>query len=805
MYAKLCKRLSKEAPNQEPESSTNSTFLCLLLNVCRDKFVHRATHKEKNLYDPPSPPITTEEEEKKHVVKRKMLGNVKFIGELCKLDMLSDGILHRCIQTLLEKDSRPSTSIQDQCEDIECLSQLIRTCGKNLDTEQGKMLMDQYFLKMLRRSENSKYPPRIRFMLRDVIEMRKNDWTPRKVASTEGPMPIHQLTTDDDLNITPNYNNRGRNMRNGERDANDWMNRLPSNMQYPYDMYSSPIMSGGGNISSPYTGSPNNYNNRDNRSDNNGGGGGNNGGGGGNYRHNNQRNNQIHNFSNRYNKHNNQNNYNNSSSHNNSYNSNNILNNKELAPRFKRGLITPNQDPVENLQMRPAANSLLFKANMNIKTTLPLSQPKANNGNSLNSSYNHHVDNSLQQNIIKIPSPAPVNNINKEQILIKQASLEKPKQNKKDKGPNKEEYMKKITIFINENLLNLSDEKNLDDLIQSFLELKVPDKFLKDSIVLILNDVLEKSDPIHDRTIEFLIQLKKEQKLQNNSIIESFKTVVNGMQEKEVTIPRITTIIATLLSRAVTGKLCTLADVSSYTENGQHYPLFLLVLQQLYKQMGKEELIEIFNESKIKLMYSLPESDRTKDRMAEILEDRNLSFLYPLLKVQGELWKQIQVDSNPQVFYKWIKDNVDANCLIDPGFITAMMTVLLKYITQETTLAEGIDATKNPDKILIEKEKSLLEKYCPVLNAFLNGHSDLQLVAVYALQVYCFSVEFPKGMLLRWFTALYELNVIEEDSFIRWKEDITEVYPGKGKALFQVNTWLTWLQEAESEDEEDEE
>lgn len=67
----------------------------------------------------------------------------------------------------------------------------------------------------------------------------------------------------------------------------------------------------------------------------------------------------------------------------------------------------------------------------------------------------------------------------------------------------------------------------------------------------------------------------------------------------------------------------------------------------------------------------------------------------------------------------------------------------------------------------------------------------------------CFS--FLSGMLLRWFTALYELNVIEEDSFIRWKEDITEVYPGKGKALFQVNTWLTWLQEAESEDEEDEE
>lgn len=60
------------------------------------------------------------------------------------------------------------------------------------------------------------------------------------------------------------------------------------------------------------------------------------------------------------------------------------------------------------------------------------------------------------------------------------------------------------------------------------------------------------------------------------------------------------------------------------------------------------------------------------------------------------------------------------------------------------------------------------------------------------------------GMLLRWFTALYELEIAEEEAFLRWKEDITDAYPGKGKALFQVNSWLTWLQEAESEEEEDE-
>lgn len=57
-------------------------------------------------------------------------------------------------------------------------------------------------------------------------------------------------------------------------------------------------------------------------------------------------------------------------------------------------------------------------------------------------------------------------------------------------------------------------------------------------------------------------------------------------------------------------------------------------------------------------------------------------------------------------------------------------------------------------------------------------------------------------MLCRWFTNLYDLNVVEEDVFLKWKEEITDVYPGKGDALFQVNTWLVWLEQAESEDED---
>jgi len=33
---------------------------------------------------------------------------------------------------------------------------------------------------------------------------------------------------------------------------------------------------------------------------------------------------------------------------------------------------------------------------------------------------------------------------------------------------------------------------------------------------------------------------------------------------------------------------------------------------------------------------------------------------------------------------------------------------------------------------------------------------------------------------------LYDLEIIEEEVFIKWKEDLNDEYPGKGKALFQV-------------------
>ena len=36
------------------------------------------------------------------------------------------------------------------------------------------------------------------------------------------------------------------------------------------------------------------------------------------------------------------------------------------------------------------------------------------------------------------------------------------------------------------------------------------------------------------------------------------------------------------------------------------------------------------------------------------------------------------------------------------------------------------------------------------------------------------------------FVLLYDTEVVDEEAFLKWKEDVSEKHPGKGKALFQV-------------------
>ncbi|CAH1786925.1 unnamed protein product, partial [Owenia fusiformis] len=120
-----------------------------------------------------------------------MLGNIKFIGELGKLEMVHEGVLHKCIKQLLEK--KKNVPVKDMEENLECLSQILRTIGRRLDTKKAKAWMDQYFQRIASFASNGELSSRIRFMLQDIQDLRENKWSPRKVMADKGPRTIQQV------------------------------------------------------------------------------------------------------------------------------------------------------------------------------------------------------------------------------------------------------------------------------------------------------------------------------------------------------------------------------------------------------------------------------------------------------------------------------------------------------------------------------------------------------------------------------------------------------------------------------------
>lgn len=64
-------------------------------------------------------------------------------------------------------------------------------------------------------------------------------------------------------------------------------------------------------------------------------------------------------------------------------------------------------------------------------------------------------------------------------------------------------------------------------------------------------------------------------------------------------------------------------------------------------------------------------------------------------------------------------------------------------------MVEGDDQLAAPSKEQLDQEKQLLLAFKPVMQKFLHDHTELQVSALYALQVHCNTSSFPKGTVSR--------------------------------------------------------
>ncbi|CAE7551762.1 unnamed protein product [Symbiodinium pilosum] len=184
MYADLCARLAADVRTQDG-------FEHSLMEMCRTCFAQLFVEEEDaGNYDP---------EEARIRRKHRCLGTVKWIGELLTRGLLRSRLLCTCVQQLLKERQRCP-------EFVEFAAALLRSAGKTFDVstwDQRPQLLE-LFAEIEELSTSGSLPLRLRFLLRDLLELRAAGWQsarpppkPCEEARTSGarPQSTRQLPT----------------------------------------------------------------------------------------------------------------------------------------------------------------------------------------------------------------------------------------------------------------------------------------------------------------------------------------------------------------------------------------------------------------------------------------------------------------------------------------------------------------------------------------------------------------------------------------------------------------------------------
>jgi translation initiation factor 4G len=184
------------------DATKKNSFKRTLLEKCQDEFdkqdIYVDWKKEKAEYEEKKSTMTDAEKAEREEeldfrrirIKKQMLGNVKFIGQLYKKGLLKEKIMRLCIAQLLKlteiESSSKSPEYKDDGdmdldeEDHEAICSIFTTIGSTIDVQPAANFMNVCFKKIKAMSLDKSLPSRSRFMYKDLIDLRANSWVPRR-------------------------------------------------------------------------------------------------------------------------------------------------------------------------------------------------------------------------------------------------------------------------------------------------------------------------------------------------------------------------------------------------------------------------------------------------------------------------------------------------------------------------------------------------------------------------------------------------------------------------------------------------
>ncbi|KAI8054195.1 armadillo-type protein [Gilbertella persicaria] len=201
MWAQLCKKLYDLTAKDTNIKDVNildkngaivsggPLYRKYLLNRCQQEF-EKGWKTDLPKVDDNNPDVMMTDEYYAAVkAKRQGLGLVQFIGELFKLQMLTERVMIQCLMKLCADPKHPED------EETETMCKMLMTIGKTFDASgrKNKEWLDAYFQRMQEMYESSTLSSRVKFMILDVFDHRKSKWTLKRGGNQPAPTTISQI------------------------------------------------------------------------------------------------------------------------------------------------------------------------------------------------------------------------------------------------------------------------------------------------------------------------------------------------------------------------------------------------------------------------------------------------------------------------------------------------------------------------------------------------------------------------------------------------------------------------------------
>ncbi|XP_067873635.1 eukaryotic translation initiation factor 4 gamma 3-like isoform X3 [Heterodontus francisci] len=761
-YANMCRCLTmlKVPMSDKPGASVN--FRKLLLNRCQKEFekdkaddvVNEKRQKEidATAKTEEKSRLQDELEESKDKARRRSIGNIKFIGELFKLKMLTEAIMHDCVVKLLKNHDE---------ESLECLCRLLTTIGKDLDFEKAKPRMDQYFNQMEKIVKERKTSSRIRFMLQDVIDVRMKNWVSRRVE--QGPKTIEQIHKEAQIEEQQQQlkvhqqllSKQDKRRTGGGRPTEEAWNTVPvTKSSRTIDPSKFP------KITKPAT---------DDKIQLGPGcrlgswGKGSSGG---------------------------------------------VKTNESETPRTtslnRFSVLQQSTPPSDSDTRRTLSSRSSTGREKNDKQTRPAITRMSRNKELLDDRARDEERREVLEIVQQTTSTSEEKSVEGDRNPTKENV--RPEVFPADASPRpvlSEEEMEKKSKSIIDEFLHINDYKEALQCVDELNSLSLLHVFVRVGV----ESTLERSQITREHMGQLFYQLIQSEKLPKDEFFKGFLELLELAEDMAIDIPHIWLYLGELVTPLLQEGGISMREL--FTELSK--PLLPVeragillaeILHLLCKQMSHKKVGALWKEAGLNWKDFLTEGEDVQ----HFISDKKLEFTVSDVSNPTEALSKMELSaeelnkwlekliiedkaSNEQIF-DWVEANLDESQIGSSTFLRALMTTVCR------SAITGEGAPSRVDANIIQQRLRLLLKY-------LNSDTERELQALYALQALIVKLDQPPNLLRMFFDTLYDEDVISEDAFYKWEssKDPAE-QSGKGVALKSVTAFFTWLREAEEESED---